>query len=440
MNKTLYLTYYWPPAGGPGVQRSLKFAKYLPGEGIEPIILTVDENKASYPLEDLTLLNDIDKNLRVFKTSSFEPLDWYKKLNRKKEIPFSGYVNQNKRSLSQKIFRFIRGNFFIPDARVGWNSHAYKKARYLLENEKFNAVITTSPPHSTQLVGLILKKKFHIPWIADIRDPWTDIYYFKDFYSLPFALKKNIILEKKVLENADAIVVTSQATKDLFVQKSKHISAEKVYVIPNGYDEDDFKGLSSEPDQSRLVITYTGTIAEQYNITAFLDAVSVFRSRHPDFPIRIRFVGAVSIEIRARIKEKKLEPLVEYIDYVTHPESIRFLLKSTALLLVVPQILDRKSVIIPGKLFEYLAARKNIVCIGPKACDASTIVEACGSGKGFDYNDKEGILNYLEELKTKWVQNYNMDIQNEEYKTYSRKNLTHAFASVINNTISKFNP
>jgi len=200
MKKVLVITYYWPRSGGAGVQRWLKFTKYLPEYGWEPVILTVKEECASYAQWDETLAKEINPSLKVIRTASFEPYSLYVRISGKKEIPYGGFTNEGNPTFFQKLSRFIRGNFFIPDPRRGWNRYAIKAAKKLMEEEKFVAIITTGPPHSTHLIGYQLKLITGIKWIADFRDPWTDIYYYKDLsHSMP-AKWYDRKLEKKILD------------------------------------------------------------------------------------------------------------------------------------------------------------------------------------------------------------------------------------------------
>jgi glycosyltransferase involved in cell wall biosynthesis len=429
MDKVLYLSYYWPPSGGPGVQRTLKFIKYLPDFEVEPFLITVKENRASYPLIDKTLKKEIPKSLKVFKTNSFEPLEWYRLLNKKKEIPYSGFVNMDKTTPFQKIARFIRGNVFIPDARVGWKSYAVKQALRLTKKESFKAIVTTSPPHSTQLAGLKLKQKTGLPWIADMRDPWTDINYYKDFYHLPFAKKKDAAFELEVLETADRILVTSFSTKKLFTEKSDKINPEKIIVIPNGYDEADFTE-KSKPPKKEFVITYSGTIADSCNIDEFLNSIAEFEKLNPDFPMKINFVGKVSDGIKKQIDNLSIRKNVEYVGYVSHKKSIEYLLHSTVLFMALPQVKNNEGHI-PGKLFEYLAAQKPLIFIGTRNSDVAEIIEECNAGRSFDYKDGIRMLEYINELTDKWKQSPNLDLKNKMYKKYSRKVLTKLFTEII---------
>lgn len=426
----LYISYYWPPSGGPGVQRGLKFVKYFPQLGIIPAILTVDEKQASYPLLDDTLLDEVPENLEVYKTATSEPFEYYKKLSGKKEIPYSGFANQeSKDSLLDKVFKFVRGNLFIPDARVGWNKHALKKAGELLKNDKYKAIITTSPPHSTQLIGLKLRKKYNLKWIADLRDPWTNIHYYDQLYHTTLAQRLDEKYERQVLAEADAIIVTSEDTKRLFLNKPVSINPDKIHVIPNGYDEDDFKYPSSPP-KNTFLITYTGTISESYNIDVFLKVIAHLMSVHSEINYKLRFVGMVSEGVKQRIEKAGVLGITEFIPYVPHDKAIKYLMESTALLLAIA---DVPSVYanVPGKLFEYLASNKQIICLGPVHSDTDHIIDECGAGRLFHYAAYDLMLDHMTQMSKAWKINSNLDLPYINYARYSRRALTEKLAEVI---------
>lgn len=428
MKKILFLSYYWPPSGGPGVQRALKLNKYFPDFGIKSTVITVDEKKASYPLIDHSLLEEVSDDLKLIRTNSFEPLSFYKRLTKKQEIPYSGFVNMDKNTIFQKISRFIRGNFFIPDARVGWVNYAAKAALKEIESQDLKVIVSTSPPHSTQLIGLKLKVKTGLPWIADLRDPWTDIFFYNDFYHLPYAKRLDKKYEREVLEKADQIVVTSQATKDLYLTKSTNLKAEKIHVIPNGYDELDFEKTLSY-SKKEFLITYSGTIADQYQIDELIIAISRLRKKHTAIPIKFRFVGKVSDGIREKLAQYGLDDICEFVGYVSHSESIEYLLKTTILLIVIPKIKNNEG-IVPGKIFEYLASRKPVICIGPENCNVSEYIAECEAGKTFDYQNVS-VGTYLEELLLQWKNNPDLNLKTESFKKYSRKELTQQFSEII---------
>ena len=430
MKKIILITYYWPPCGGPGVQRTLKFSRYLPDFGYLPSIITVDDREASYPLKDESLLKDIPDGIPVFRTDTSEPFGLYNRLTRRKNIPHSGFAGENNPGLIQKIMRFIRGNIYIPDARKGWNTFAYKKTKELLDKEKFEAIITSSPPHSTQLLGLKLKKETGLPWIADLRDPWTDIYYYKTMLHLGYAKRKDAAYEKTVLENADEILVVSDPIKRIFLSKSDKINPEKIHVIPNGYDHADFDMTSSSPDNSFL-ITYTGTLAANYGVENFFYACAEIKKENSNLPLRFRFAGEIEDSIRQLINKVGISDNVEYVGYIPHKESVKCLLNSTALLLAIPRIKDNEG-ILTGKLFEYLASRKPIICVGPVNGDAAKIIEECKAGNTFDYSEKENLKRYLQTLINTWKVNHNLDRDNDLHQKYSRKNQAEELSMIIN--------
>jgi len=273
MKTDLIITYYWPPSGGAGVQRWLKFSKYLPEFGCTPVILTVDENLASYAQLDHSLVEEINPDLKVHKTKTFEPYNLYRKLSKKKEIPYGGFSNQKKVTLFEKFSRLVRGNLFVPDPRRGWNKYALRKALELIKAENIESVITSGPPHSTHLIGQKIKEQTGIRWIADFRDPWSDIYYYKELYHTLPARLYDSSLEKMVLSGADKIITVSEEVKKLLLRKIPG-SEEKIAVIPNGYDESDFENVALIKNEF-FTITYTGTISMSYRIEQFIEAIDL---------------------------------------------------------------------------------------------------------------------------------------------------------------------
>ncbi|MCC9137761.1 glycosyltransferase family 4 protein [Pontibacter silvestris] len=432
----LFISYYWPPSGGPGVQRGLKFIKYFPQAGINPTVLTVDEKQASYPLLDETFINEVPQDLEVYRTNTSEPFEYYKKLSGKKEIPYSGFANQKaKDTFVDKLFKFVRGNLFIPDARVGWNKHALKQADKLLQSSKYKAIITTSPPHSTQLIGLKLRKKHEIKWVADLRDPWTNIHYYDQLQHTAIAKRIDERYELQVLEQADAIIVTSEDTKRLFLNKPVNIDPNKIHVIPNGYDEEDFK-YPSEPPEDTFLITYTGTITENYNIDVFLKVIAHLMSVHSEINYRLRFVGKVSDGVKDKIEKAGVLGITEFIPYVPHDQAIQYLMKSTLLLLAIADVPSVYSNV-PGKLFEYLAANKPIVCLGPVHSDTDHIIDECGAGRLFHYSAFDLMLDHMTQMSKGWKINPNLDLPLINYGRFSRRALTEKLADVIRDLVEE---
>ena len=425
MKKVLIITYYWPPSGGSGVQRWLKFSKYLPEFGIEPIVLTVDPDFATYPSIDTTLELEVSDSMRVYRTKAKNPLEVYQKI-RRKPAPQSGFAGEKKSGLLDKIFRFIRGNVFLPDARIGWNPYAFEKAKQLIKEFNIETIITTSPPHSTQLIGLRLKKEFPLQWIADLRDPWTEIFYNKELFRTKWAEKQDAKMEKLCLESADQVVVVSDAIKRSFSVKYP-IVQNKIVVIPNGFDEADFSTeksvVLSEIPSTKKVISYVGNLGEQYPIDGFLKAFSNLVNNEKGW--KLRFVGNCHVGVKNKVENLNLTKQVEFIPYVDHAAAIQFMLTSTILLLIIPEVADNKG-ILTGKLFEYLATRNPILLIGPTDGDAAKIVNEHAFSVVVDSHESEKMYDFMLFAST--------HINNEQYNSmlkYTRKNLAKEFVQLI---------
>jgi len=421
MKKVLIITYYWPPSGGAGVQRWLKFAKYLPEFGWQPVILTVDPEYASYPQRDESLLSEVDPGCLVYTTKSFELYNLYKFISGKKEVPYGGFANETKEGFFQKASKFLRGNFLLPDPRKGWNKYALKKAAELIREYNIDTVVTTSPPHSTQLIGLKLQQQFKIRWIADLRDPWTDIYYYNQFKHTALARKIDQKYERNVIEWADRIFTVSNDLDRIFSEKSKLPVGSKIHVIPNGFDEDDFR-ITNLPTETKKVITYTGTISEAYEVDGFLEALSGLDEKLKS-QLLIRFVGQIPQSVEKKFKSTGL--LIELVGYVDHSKSIEYLLRSDLLLLIIPKVANNKG-ILTGKFFEYLGALKPILAIGPTDGDLAKIIQETESGKLFDYSDSKGMSTFIKAI-------FKVQFQANPAKAliYSRQNLTKMVAKKL---------
>lgn len=426
MNKVLIITYYWPPSGGAGVQRWLKFAKYLPEFGWQPIILTVDPAYAAYPVTDFSLIDDLPYSVKIYSTPAINYFSIYNK--DKSRIPAAGFAKNADNKLKGKLLRFIRGNFFLPDPRRGWNKFAFNKACELIKSEDIENVITTSPPHSTQLIGLKIKKKYPgIKWIADLRDPWTDIYYYKQFYPTIISKAIDLLFEKSVLKNSDRIITVGASLKTLFSSKVKGIEKKSV-VITNGYDEADFKGIPAT-NPARVTLTYVGTLSDIYPIEGLVTVLKNMQVNGKDF--LLRFVGTVSENSRRILISNIHETSIEFHPYTIHSEAVKFTVSSSVLILIIPLHQSNKS-IITGKLFEYVAARKPLLCLGPIDGDAAEIIRICRSGETVDYNDTEKITEFLENISQ-----YSGKYNEPGIKNFSRYNLTGRIAEVLEQDLYK---
>ena len=365
--KVLILTYYWPPSGGSGVQRWMYFAKHLKSLGWEPIVVTVDEENASYGVLDESLNQEVD-GIRVIKTSTREPLQLYSRLttgSKKKGIP-QGEVKR--KSVFGKLSAFIRGNFFIPDARIGWVPFALKAARKIVAKEHITTIITTGPPHSSHLIGLQLQKEFKVNWFVDFRDPWSDVFYNKDLYRRSRAVSKDLKLELQVLQAAQGIITTVDGRlHESLIEKAP---AQKFYALPNGFDSELMNRVTVEKNHHYLHVVYTGLLThnQPYNgVFKILNDLSATQ------PIKLSLAGNIAPDI---INEIKISfPKIDTIfhGYLSHKEAVG--LMKSANLLINFIFIGAQTQMISGKILEYIATEIPILSIGNPDSEAAKFLE-----------------------------------------------------------------
>lgn len=427
MKRALIITYYWPPAGGPGVQRWLKFVKYLREFGVEPVVY-VPENP-NYPLIDTNFSAEIPSDIEIIKHPIKEPYQLAKLFSKKKTKQFSsGLISKKDVSPIEKLMLYIRGNFFIPDARVGWVKPSVKfLSKYILE-KPLDVIITTGPPHSLHLIGLQLQKELNVKWIADFRDPWTTIHYHKSLRLNKASEGKHKSLEAAVLTSANAITVTSPTTKKEF----ERITDKPITVITNGYDISKEK-TSFEMD-SKFSISHIGSLLSERNPQilwkVLADICDVSASFKND--LLLKFAGAVSDDVKQSIQDFKLNKNCDFLGYVSHSEALKLQNQSQVLLVVEIDTPETRA-IIPGKLFEYLAAKRPIIALGPKESDIEEILNETKAGTFFSYLDdnklKTEILDLYEQFK-----GGNLEIASQGIEKFSRRELTRQMASLILNS------
>ena len=415
--KVLILTYYWPPAGGSGVQRWLKFAKYLQNFGIEPIIYTVDN--ANYPKEDESLVDEIPKGITVLKQPIWEPTDvlfWKQKNNQKKDIS---------NSTNSGFLSFIRGNFFIPDPKVFWVKPSVKYLENYLKDTKVDLLISTGPPHSMHLIADKIQQKTNIKWLADFRDPWSNLYYNKDFKQLNFAINHNKKLESKIFKNADCILTVSNSLKEEFEKQAK-----RVEVITNGFDSEVLHSDSSELDE-KFTISYIGLLPKQSNPTLFFKVLNEICYQNKAFKndLKLNFIGDISDEVRNEIDHHKLIDNSNFLGYVSHQEAIGFQKKSQVLLLLIPNI-ENAHGILTGKLFEYLTANRPILAISPPNRDLQEIINNTNTGAVLDYNDEQKLKETIEGFYNQYKKG-SLQVAAKNIEQYHRKQLTKKLAFII---------
>ncbi len=421
--KALVITYYWAPSGGPGVQRWLKFVKYLPDFGIEPIVY-VPENP-TYPIIDYNLYEDITQPT-ILKQPIREPYGLASILSKSKTKSISSGIvpSKRKQSLLDKTMLYVRGNFFIPDARVLWVKPSVDYLeKYIVENN-IQTIITTGPPHSLHLIGLKLKEKLDLKWIADFRDPWTSIVYHKNLKLSESSKKKHIELESKVLNTADQIIVTSPSTKVEFSKKTR----QPIEVITNGYD---VEKIEKRPLDQKFTLAHIGSFLSERNPRVLWKVLKELTKENRDFKadFQLKLIGIVSNEVMDAIKEFGLESYVNKTNYLPHKESVAAQRTSQVLLLIESDS-DETKTILPGKLYEYMASNRPILAIANDESDIRKIIEHTNTGVFCSYTEmdkvKETIENYYKLYKENNLRTSPIGLQG-----FSRKNLTQRLSTLI---------
>ena len=432
MHKVLIITYYWPPSGGAGVQRWLKFAKYLREFGWEPVIYT--PSNPEFPVIDDTLYKDIPAGIEVIRTPIWEPYAFYRKITGKKSTVKinSGFLN-HKRSpgLFEKFSVWVRGNLFIPDARKYWIRPSVRFLNKYLREHHIDAIVSTGPPHSMHLIAKALNEQLNIPWMADFRDPWTDIDYYKDMKISAYADKKHKSLELETIKGCNAMVVVSSDMKVNY----ERMGGTNVNLITNGFDTEDMD-LKDVVRDTKFSISHIGTLPPSLNLKGLWQALADLSETLPDFRnnLEIKLIGKVDNSITDDITTFNLANQFTGIEYVTHDKAALLMKQSAILLLAINKDSPNAKGILTGKFFEYLASGRPIFAIGPPDGDLSAILEASEAGYISEYNDLEGIKKTVLMLYEKYLSN-DLNHCPKGIEKYSRRNLTSELAGVLNKMI-----
>ena len=395
MKKVLVITYSWPPAGGIGVLRCLKFVKYLRDFGWEPIVLTAEN--PSYQFIDHDNVKEIPDGIEIHKVPIFEPINAFKKITgRKKETPLQNITNnsEKKRSIIDKFGMWVRGNFFIPDARSAWIKPCLRYIDHYLENNHIDAILTDGPPHTNTVIGMRISQKHNIPWLADFQDPWTQVDYYSELYIGKRADKIHRALEQEVFQTAKKITIASPSwKKDL-----ESIGGKNVDVIYYGFDETDFAKFSVKEEDS-FIIFHGGLLGQDRNPETFFSVLSDLINLHPVIgnKIKLKFAGEVDLTVVNSLKKHQLLEYTELMGMIPRKQVIKEYEKASLLLLPINKA-DNAAGRIPGKLFEMLRTGKNILVLGPDDGDVKSIVEKEKRGCSFEYGDKDLLMTYMTDI------------------------------------------
>ena len=425
MKKVLIITYYWPPSGGPGVQRWLKFVKYLPEFSIEPVVYC--PKNPLYPIIDNSLSKDLNDKLIVLKHPIKEPLKILNKLFKKKIGNYSKGIipKAQKQNFFDRILIFMRGNFFIPDSRIFWVKPSVKFLSNYISNNKIDTIITTGPPHSVHMIGMKLKAKFKLKWFTDFRDPWSNIGYHNSLKLISINKKKHLKLEKEILTKSDHIIVTSNRTKELFAS----YTTNTITVITNGFDIEIKNKLSLD---SNFTLTHIGFLSNQRNPQILWDVLSEIIKEVKGFKEKFKLVliGDVGYEILNSINFAGLSPYLKLISTVPHVEAVNYQNKSQVLLLIEANTIEA-SYVIPGKLYEYLNAGRPIVGLGPELSDVESILNQTSTGVYFNYSDYKKLKAHILDLFLAFNKK-KLKITGKNIDNYSRYNCTKRLSKILN--------
>jgi glycosyltransferase involved in cell wall biosynthesis len=427
LKKVLIITYYWPPAGGSAVYRWLKFTKYLREFGWEPIVYTAENGE--YSELDPENEKDIPTGITILKQPIWEPYQLYKRFigQKKTEKVNVGFLTEKKKpALAERISVWVRGNFFIPDARRFWiKSSANYLSKWLVENP-VDMIISSGPPHSMHLIAMKLKKRFKLPWIADFRDPWTKIDFYKELHLTWLADRKHHRLEREVVANASCVVTVGNQMKDEF----EAIGAKKVMVITNGFDTADRIEEAVERD-CEFSLAHFGTVNKARNPELLWQVLADLVKENNEFAknLKIKFVGRIDQSVLASIRSNNLESYLIKIDFLPHKEVLRLQKQSQVLLLLINQTHNAQG-ILTGKFFEYLAAERPILAIGPTEGDVANILNLSNAGRIIDFQDRDGLQKSLLEMFEAYKEN-KLSVNTAGIKQYSRYELTRKLTGMM---------
>ena len=409
MKHVLIITYYWPPSGGSGVQRWLKMSKYLPEYGWQPVIYTTEN--AEYPIVDPSYEKDVLPGIEVIRRPIVEPYSIYKKFLgiKKEETVKMGFIEEKekKKGWKENLSMWVRGNLFIPDARCWWVKPSVRYLKDYLKEHPMDAIISTGPPHSMHLIAMKLREALGIPWIADFRDPWTEIDYYNDLHLTRWADRKHHRLEHEVLYKADKVVTVAPDG----ARRLGRIGNRNVRIICNGFDRDD----------------------DTLTPVSLPDKFSIKEKADFNKDLKINMIGQIDSSVVSSIDKNGLSQHVSYSPYIPHDQVSAVHRSSTLLLLLLmPDSEPRAKGLLTGKLFEYMASGRPILCIGPEDGDAARILHETSAGQTVSFGDKEKIKALLEDLYQKYLDNNLPDNINPEVEKYSRRAMTLLYSKLLN--------
>lgn len=433
MKRVLIISYYWPPTGGSGVQRWVKFAKYLPSEGWQPVIYT-PENPEQLAT-DASLEAEIPAEAEIIKTHIIEPYELYKKFLRKsghsKEAVEVNPVNAQNKSFLQKVAMWVRGNLFLPDPRCMWIRPSVSYLKKYLKEHPVDLIVSTGPPQSMHIIGMKLARQTGLPWIADFRDPWTRIFYFKHLSMTPTTERWHKKMEKKVLDAASAVVAVSP----LVQQEFQEMTQTPVELITNGFDECDFAGAAcTEAAGGRdkdFIITHTGLFAADGNPSVLWETLREKCIKDPVFKdrLKIKLIGKTDRQITESIEAAGLGENLTDMGYQPHDKAVEEQRRASLLILPLRKEPEYKAVL-PGKLYEYLASWRPVLGIGQPDGAMSMILNTTKTGVVFNWEDKASVSRFIDLCWKNHLEG-RLVVDDADISQFTRRNLTRRMAELF---------
>lgn len=428
MKKILFVVYNFPPAAGAATQRVLKFLKYLNLFGHKTYVLTVDN--VDYPDLDFTLMEKVPSETKVIRTKYWTPFGIYRKITGRKsneKIPVA-FIKDNHKSLAERVSVFLRLNVFLPDAKIGWLPYAVEAGKKLINDEKIDLVISSGPPHTTHLIAKSLKRKTNVKWIADFRDPWTDIDYYSGMKRTKLAEWIDAKLERSVLKSADFVIAASEGYLNIIKSKGVENNYE---VITNGFDPDDFKNIELK-QLNKFTITYTGNMPSTRNPENLWNAIEELVNENQTFAqnFEFHFAGVMDDEIRPKIKQMKFYSHFVDHGYLSHDKVLDLTFNSHLLIMIVNRVATSKE-ILPGKMFEYIASGNFIMVIGPENGVSAKLVQYVNQGEAIDYGNKHRMKQLIFELFEKWRHNKLQKFDSPSKNEFTREMITRKLEQII---------
>jgi len=438
MKKFLFITYYFPPAGGSAVQRITRIIQYMAKNGWQCVVLTV--NEGDYTTLDAKLVERIPPETKVIRTDFFEPYKLYRKFTGRKQeenIPVAVLSSHSKASWKERIANKIRMNFFIPDGRIGWYRTGVKTGIKEIKNDPdIRLILSSGPPHTVHLIANTIARKTGLPFVADFRDPWVNIDYYSEIKRNALTVAVDKYLEGKVLRRTDAVTVVGPSCRDQIVNHHKKIDLKKTHIIYNGFDSDVYPENPSDPPKDKFVFTYIGNMPFNRYTPALYQGLQQLKAENWIQPekFQFHFYGTIDETVRHEINKFKINEFLFFHNFVPHREAIEAVVNSHLLLLIINDSNTQKG-IVPGKMFEYLASERYILGIGPTDGDAVDVFSKTRCGIFFDYQDVDGIKKFLIEQYEKWQDGKWQPTKSNSINKFSRSEQLKKMRSIFDSIV-----